>query len=86
MRDMGFNVRIISKETNRSKFLDTGFSGHTMPEEYINRFADREDISYNYLIATLQEKITWNGVQAILTGIAPKEVIPLGKKKRSMSF
>jgi hypothetical protein len=86
MRDMGFNLRIIPKETDMSMFWSTGFSEHTMPEEYVNRFAGRRDVSYNHLIATLQERIAWNGMQAILTGIAPKEVIPPGKAKRPMTF
>jgi putative ABC transport system permease protein len=86
MRDMGFNLRIIPRETDMNRFLDMGFSEHTIPEEYVNRFANRQNISYNHLIAILQEKITWNGVQAILTGIAPKEVVPPGKAKRPMTF
>ncbi len=86
MRDIGFNLRIIPKKTDMGEFWITGFSEHTMPEEYVNHFADREDVSYNHLIATLQEKITWRGRQAILTGIAPKEVIPPGMKKRPMTF
>ena len=86
MRDMGFNLRIIPKETDMTMFWAEGFSEHTMPEEYINQFADREDMSYNHLIATLQERITWNGMQAILTGLAPKEIVPPGKQKRPMTF
>ena len=86
MRDMGFNLRIIPKQTDMSKFWITGFSEHTMPEEYVNYFANRKDISYNHLISTLQEKITWRGRQAILTGIAPQEVVPPGKRKRPMTF
>lgn len=86
MRDMGFNLRIIPKETDMGMFWTTGFSEYTMPEEYVNEFDNRKDVSYNHLIATLQERITWNGIQAILTGIAPKEIIPPGKKKRPMTF
>ncbi len=86
MRDMGFNLRIIPKETDMGMFWTKGFSEHTMPEEYINQFADRKDISYNHLIAILHERITWNGMQAILTGIAPREVVPPGKQKRPMAF
>jgi len=86
MRDIGFNLRIIPKKTDMNTFWTTGFSEYTMPEEYVGYFADREDISYNHLIATLQEKITWRGRQAILTGIAPEEVIPPGKVKRPMTF
>ena len=40
MRDMGFNLRIIPKETDMGMFWTNGFSEHTMPEEYINQFAN----------------------------------------------
>lgn len=86
MRDIGFNLRIIPKQTDMSKFWVTGFSEYTMPEEYVSYFASRKDISYNHLIATLHERITWRGRQAILTGIAPQEVVPPGKQKRPMTF
>jgi hypothetical protein len=86
MRDMGFNLRIIPKETDMNKFWVNGFSEHTMPEEYVGYFAGREDISYNHLIATLQERIQWQGRESILIGIAPEEVIPPGKAKRPMTF
>ncbi|MBD3184323.1 FtsX-like permease family protein [Candidatus Poribacteria bacterium] len=86
MRDIGFNLRIIPRETDMSKFWNVGFSEHTMPEDYVSRFADRGDMSYNHLIATLQERITWRGMQVILTGIAPEEITPPGKAQRPMTF
>ena len=86
MRDMGFNLRIIPRKTDMDRFWAMGLSEHTMPEEYINRFAGRKDVSYNHLVATLQERITWNDMQAILTGIAPEEIVPPGKAKRPMTF
>lgn len=86
MRDMGFNLRIIPKEADMSRFWDLGFSEHTMPEEYVNKFSGRKDISYNHLIATLHERIALGDMPAILTGIAPKEIVPPGKAKRPMTF
>ena len=86
MRDMGFNLRIIPRETNMDRFWAMGFSERTMPEGYVDRFAGRKDVSYNHLLATLQERITWNGMQAVLTGVAPKEIVPPGKAKRPMTF
>ncbi|MHC4461032.1 MAG: ABC transporter permease [Planctomycetota bacterium] len=84
MRDMGFNLRIIPKETDMSKFWMAGFSEHTMPEEYIDTFASQKGISYNHLVATLQAKILWQGVEVILTGLAP-ERCPPGREKPPMS-
>jgi ABC-type lipoprotein release transport system permease subunit len=85
MRDMGFNLRIIPKKTDMSKFWMAGFSEHTMPEEYIEIFASQKGISYNHLVATLQAKILWQGVEVILTGLAPEQCPP-GRKKPPMSF
>jgi len=86
MRDMGFNLRIIPKETDMNKFWATGHSEHTMPEEYVYRFASQKDLSYNHLLATLQKKMLWRGREIILTGISPEEVTPPGQKKSPMIF
>lgn len=86
MRDMGFNLRIIPKETDMDKFWATGFSEDTMPEEYVNRFASRKNLDYNHLTAILQKRVLWRGMEAILTGISPEEVSPPGKRKPPMNF
>ncbi len=84
MRDMGFNLRIIPKKTDMSKFWMAGFSEHTMPEEYIDTFASQKGISYNHLVATLQTKILWRDVEVILTGLEP-ERCPPGREKPPMA-
>jgi ABC-type lipoprotein release transport system permease subunit len=84
-RDMGFNLRIIPKETDMNDFWTTGYSQHTLPEEYIDRFWDFKDFSFAHLTATLHRMITWHDKKVILTGIAP-EIEPSGKKKTSMIF
>ena len=86
MRDIGFNLRIIPKETDMSKFWATGYSEYTMPEEYVYRFATHKNIYYNHLTAILQKKVSWRGREVILTGMAPEEVSPPGKKKSPMIF
>ena len=87
MRDMGFNLRIIPKESDMNKFWATGgVSEHTMPEEYVYRFAYQKGFYYNHLVATLKKRVSWRGREVILTGIAPKEVSPPGKKKKPMIF
>ncbi|MHC4395553.1 MAG: ABC transporter permease [Planctomycetota bacterium] len=85
MRDMGFNLRIIPKQTDMNKFWIAGFSEHTMPEGYIELFASQKDISYNHLVATLQGKIQWRGLDVLLTGLAP-EICPPDRKKSPMIF
>ena len=85
LKNMGFNLRIIPKDTDMDKFWAEGFSEHTMPEDYVYRFAKQKGLYYNHLMATLQRKTTWRGKSVILTGILP-EVSPPGKKKKPMSF
>lgn len=85
MRDMGFNLRVIPKETNMEKFWRTGFSEHTMPESHVNELASHGGISYAHLTAILQKKVIWQGREVFLTGIAP-EISPPGKKKTPMVF
>ena len=84
-RDMGFNLRIIPKETNMDDFWNTGFSETTMPEDYVLRFNAFKNFSYAHLTATLHERVHWRGMDVILTGISP-EIEPSGKKKSPMIF
>src|SRR5262245_66573952 len=48
-RDLGFNLRVIPKETDMDRFWMVGYSEQTMPEETVGRFAkyDRVFLSFN---------------------------------------
>jgi ABC-type lipoprotein release transport system permease subunit len=83
MLSLGFNLHIISKDTNMNEFLLTGIPDKTMPGQYIDKLASQKKISYNHLMATLQKKITWRGLDVVLTGLAP-EVSPPGSKTPPM--
>ncbi len=85
MRDMGYNLRIIAKDTNMDLFYATGYSDKTFPVEYVEKFSAQKGLLYAHLLATLQKSIEWRGHRAILTGIAP-EISPIGKQKPSMIF
>ena len=85
MRDMGFNIRVIPKETDMNRFWTEGFSEYTMPENYIELFATQKGISYNHLVATLAGRILWQGYETLLTGLAP-EICPPGRAKPPMIF
>ena len=84
-RDMGFNLRIIPRQTNMDQFWTTGFSAFEMPESYVQRFLEYRNFSFAHLTATIQKNIQWRQKQVILTGISP-EIEPSGKKKSAMSF
>lgn len=78
MRDMGFNLRIIPKQTDMEKFWLEGYSDFTLPQESVNKFTLDPKLSFNHLVATLHKKITWRDGEIFLTGIA-SEVAPPGK-------
>ncbi len=80
MLTMGFNVHIVSKDTNINDFLLTGLADRMMPQEYLDKLATQKAVSYNHLLARLQKKISWRGVEVIVTGLAPEICLPGGKK------
>ncbi|HIA28302.1 MAG TPA: FtsX-like permease family protein [Planctomycetes bacterium] len=83
-RDIGFNLRIIPEEADLESIWLEGFSEHTFPEESIERLAAAKQISYNHLIALLQQKIEIGGTTAVLTGISD-EIHAVGSKKNPMA-
>lgn len=85
MRDIGYNLRIIPKDTDMETFWTAGYSEVTMPEGYVTRFVEKKALSYAHLLATLQRKVEWRGRPVLLTGIAA-EVELDGRKKSPMSF
>lgn len=85
MRDIGYNIRIISKDTDMSQFYATGYSDQMLPDTYVNRFAKVEGYNYAHLLATLRQHIEWNGMKILLRGIST-EVAPPDHKKPSMIF
>ena len=77
-RDIGFNLRIIPKETDMDQFWSDGFSDRTMPEQTVQRLAGFERVffAYNHLVASLQRKWSLAGKEVILTGLAPAITAP----------
>jgi len=84
MLSMGFNLRIIPRQTDMDKFWLTGFSDYTMPENYIQILADTKNISYNHITAMLHQKVSWRDRDMILTGLS-SEVIR-SDKQNPMAF
>jgi len=85
MLSMGFNLHIISKDTDMNEFLLTGVPDRTIPEQCLDKLATQKGVSYNHLLATLQKKISWRGLDVILTGLAP-EICPPGRHRPPMSY
>jgi putative ABC transport system permease protein len=86
-RDLGFNLRILPKQTDMDLYWFQGFSDQTMPETTVERLASYEGVfmTYNHLMASLRQKIVVGGADVILVGVAPTITSP-DKKKRPMGF
>jgi len=85
MLSMGYNLHVIAKEANLGGFLMSGIPDKTMPQSCLDTLAKQQSISYNHLLATLDGKVSLQGIEVILTGVAP-EVCPPGQQKAPMSF
>jgi len=72
MRNLGFNVLIVPKDTDMADFWSQDFATEEMPEEYVYRLAQTKEISIRHLVARLQKKIDWRGRKILLTGILPE--------------
>ena len=54
-RDMGQNLRIVSKKANLADFWDEGFSREFFPEQWIQQFTNiTAEINYSHLSAVLK--------------------------------
>ncbi|MBI4657405.1 MAG: FtsX-like permease family protein [Verrucomicrobia bacterium] len=86
-RDLGFNLRILPKNTDMDQFWADGFSDQTMPEDTVGRFAKYENVFlvYNHLVASLERKILLQGKAVIVSGLAPAVVAP-AQKRQPMGF
>ncbi|MBI2421691.1 MAG: FtsX-like permease family protein [Candidatus Hydrogenedentes bacterium] len=85
MRDLGFNLRIIPAATDEMVFWAQGYATETIPGDYVQRFANKPGISYRHLTATLQQRINIQGMDVLLTGVAP-EVSPVPDEKKPMIY
>jgi putative ABC transport system permease protein len=86
-RDLGFNLRIIPRDTDLERFWLAGFSEQTMPEDAVQRLAQADQVflTFNHLVATLQGRFEAGGRPILLTGLAPAVTAP-DQKKQPMGF
>jgi len=86
MRDMGFNILIVPKNTDMGDFWSEDFATEEMPEEYVHRLANSKHIMVRHLVATLQKKVTWRDRKVLLTGVLPEVPVRGVEKKPPMGF
>ena len=74
MRDLGFNLRIVHRDTDMNK-LYANFVALDMPEEYVKRLAESPQITkIAHLVATLRQMVQWEDQPRLLVGFAPEAV------------
>lgn len=90
MRDMGFNILIVPKNTDMADFWSEDFAREEMPEEYVHRLANSGIITIRHLVATLQKKVRIargeREQDALLTGVLPEIPVRGGEKKPPMGY
>ncbi len=86
MRDLGFNLRIVHKNTDMSALFST-YESYPMPEEYLTRLATAPEITkIVHLVATVKQMIRWQNKPRLLVGFAPEATQPHVGKKPPMGF
>jgi putative ABC transport system permease protein len=87
MKDMGFNLMIVHRDTDMSDFWASDFAAKNMPQEYVDRLAAAPGMSLiTHLVATLQKKIEWEGRKVLLVGYAPESTQSHIRKKAPMGY
>ena len=84
-RDMGFNLRLISAETDLGQFYRDGFSRNEMDSAMLDRLATHltNNVSFNHLVGSLRREYTINGQNILLIGLSETYVAP-GQGKKPM--
>ncbi|MEN9674976.1 MAG: transporter permease YtrF precursor [Verrucomicrobiota bacterium] len=87
MRDLGFNLRIVARDTDPDRFWKLGYSDLTLPASTVEKLAAQHGIfvTFNHLTPTLERRFPIQGHEALLTGLGPAVVGP-GEKKQPMGF
>lgn len=67
-RDLGLNVLVLPAATDLDRYWSLGYSEHSMPADHLQRLADQEVA--NRLIPLLRRRVSWRGMEVMLTGIA----------------
>lgn len=72
MRNLGFNLLVLPEKTDLARYWATDQVTGEMPEEYVKRLAQTRGIGGDHYVATLQQRINWQGVDLLLTGVLPE--------------
>ena len=82
MRNLGFNLLILPKGMDMTRFWIMDFGDFEMPEQYVHDLANSREVEADHYVAMLQHRVTWRGHPVLLTGVLP-ELGSIGKRKKS---
>lgn len=86
MRDLGFNLRIVHKNTDLTQ-LFAKFVSFDMPESYVDKLAASPEITkIVHLVATLKQMVEVDGQSRLLVGFAPESTQSHIEQKSPMGF
>jgi len=87
MRDLGFNLRIIPRDTDMDFFWAQGHADKTMPAATVKKLAAQHGLflTFNHLTPALERRLAIAGKPTLITGIGPSIVGP-GEAKQPMGF
>lgn len=72
MRQVGFNLLIIPKNTGMDSFWSSDYADEDMPEAYVKRLLAAPGLHARQYVATLRRRVSWRGQQILLTGVLPE--------------
>ncbi len=73
MRDLGFNLMLVHRDTDIVQFLANRVPTLDMPQDYVQQLArDKRLTLVTHLVGTLRTKIAWQGRDVYLTGYLPE--------------
>lgn len=71
MESLGFNLLILPAGVEPAEFWSADVVQGEMPEEYVERLAGTPGVGADHHVAALQEKVSVEGYEALLTGVLP---------------
>ena len=87
MKDIGFNLMIVHRDTDMTDFWASDFAAKNMPQEYVAQLAAAPGLSLiTHLVATLQKKIEWEDRKVLLVGYLPESTQSHMRKRAPMGY
>lgn len=72
MRNLGFNLLVLPGQADLAQYWATDTVKGDMPQSYVQKLAQTRGIGADHYVATLQQRLSWRGLQVVLTGILPE--------------